>query len=193
MAFFYDRSSNSSLTFTDKKEFQINVCNVALDAVNSQMKERYKVVAKVEETFDVLQSFDESDVDVLTAMCKTLAEAYSQDLDAELLLAELLCLKTVFSANFDKDDKTSPLRLLNKISESNMATAFPYICIACRIFCTLPVTVASAECSFSVMARVKNVLRNAMGQKRLTSLGVLAVESEIARSIDYKFCRKKRS
>ena len=43
--------------------------NVALDTVNSQMKERYKVVAKVEETFDVLQSFDESEVDVLTAKC----------------------------------------------------------------------------------------------------------------------------
>ena len=67
--FFGDKSSNSSLTFTDKKEFQINVYNVALDTVNSQMKERYKVVAKVEETFDVLQSFDESEVDVLTAKC----------------------------------------------------------------------------------------------------------------------------
>ena len=66
-----------------------------------------------------------------------------------------------------------------------MVTAFPYICIACRFFCTLPVTFASAERSFSVMARVKNVLRNAMGQKLLTSLGVLAVESEIARSIDF--------
>ena len=79
----------------------------------------------------MLQSFDESEVDVLTAKCKTLVEAYPQNFDAELLLAELLCLKNVFSANFDKDDKTSPLRLLNKISESNMATVFPYIYIAC--------------------------------------------------------------
>ena len=46
--FFDDRSSKSSLTFTDKIEFQINVYNVALDTLNSQMKERCKEVAKVE-------------------------------------------------------------------------------------------------------------------------------------------------
>ena len=53
------------------------------------------------------------------------------------------------------------------------------------IFCTLPVTVAQAERSFSTLAQVKNVLRLTMCQERLTSLGMLAVEGRLARTIDY--------
>ena len=156
-----------------------------MDTVISQIGQRYQVIAKVEETFNVLQNFAELEVADISARCEILAKAYSHDLDAELLLSELICLKNVYPANFDRDDKSSPLRLLNKIFDLNMAAVFPYICIACRLFCTLPVTVASAERSFSVMARVKNVLRNAMGQEHLASLGVLAVESEIAKSLDF--------
>ena len=53
------------------------------------------------------------------------------------------------------------------------------------IFCTLTVTVAQAERSFSTLAQVKNVLRLTMCQERLTSLGMLAVEGRLARTIDY--------
>ena len=48
-----------------------------------------------------------------------------------------------------------------------------------RIFCTLPVTVAQAERSFSTLARVKNVVRSTMCQERLTSLGMLAVQGRL--------------
>ena len=183
--FFDDHNTNTSATFSAKENFHVNVYNVALDTVISQIGQRYQVIAKVEETFNVLQNFAELEVADISARCEILAKAYSHDLDAELLLSELICLKNVYPANFDRDDKSSPLRLLNKIFDLNMAAVFPCICIACRLFCTLPVTVASAERSFSVMARVKNVLRNAMGQERLASLGVLAVESEIAKSLDF--------
>lgn len=54
--------------------------------------------------------------------------------------------------------------------------------MALRIFITIPATVASAERSFSVLKRVKNVLRSTMCQNRLSSLGVLAVEKELAKN-----------
>ncbi|KAL4154039.1 hypothetical protein QTP88_001872 [Uroleucon formosanum] len=58
------------------------------------------------------------------------------------------------------------------------------ICIFSQlwIFITIPATVASAERSFSVLKRVKNVLRSTMCQNRLPSLGVLAVEKELAKN-----------
>jgi hAT family C-terminal dimerisation region len=62
---------------------------------------------------------------------------------------------------------------------------FPNIFVVLRIFCTLPVTVAQAERSFSTLARVKNVLRSTMCQDRLTSLGTLAVEGPLARKLDF--------
>ena len=62
---------------------------------------------------------------------------------------------------------------------------FPNCCVAFRIYCTLPVTVAEAERSFSVLKRIKNYLRSTMCQMRLTSLGTLAVESELAKQLDF--------
>ena len=62
---------------------------------------------------------------------------------------------------------------------------FPNCCVALRIHCTLPVTVAEAERSFSVLKRIKNYLRSTMCQMRLTSLGTLAVESELAKQLDF--------
>ena len=50
---------------------------------------------------------------------------------------------------------------------------------------TLPVTVASAERSFSKLKLIKNHLRSTMGQERLSSLSLLSIESDLARKIDF--------
>ncbi|ESO05544.1 hypothetical protein HELRODRAFT_77462, partial [Helobdella robusta] len=54
-----------------------------------------------------------------------------------------------------------------------------------RIFCTLPVTVSEAERSFSLLSRVKNFLRSTMSEERLTSLGMLPLENDLARSLNF--------
>ena len=48
----------------------------------------------------------------------------------------------------------------------------PAVCVALCIFCTLPVSVAGAERSFSGLTILKNDLRSRIGQLRLSSLGV---------------------
>ena len=48
-------------------------------------------------------------------------------------------------------------------------------------------SVASAEQSFSFLARVKNVLRSSLYQDRLLSLGVLALEASKARKLSFDF------
>ena len=81
----------------------------------------------------------------------------------------------------------SPLDLLNSLHtlKLDVGLLFPNIIIILRIFCTLPVTVAQAERSFSTLARVKNVLRSTMCQDRLNSLGILAVETRLTRTVDF--------
>ena len=49
---------------------------------------------------------------------------------------------------------------------------------------TLAVTVASNERSFSCLRRVKNYLRSTMGQERLSSLGILAIEPDLVNQLD---------
>ena len=63
---------------------------------------------------------------------------------------------------------------------------FPYITISLRIFLTLPVTVASAERSFSKLKLIKNHLRSLMGQQRLVDLVVMGIESDLTRKADFQ-------
>lgn len=48
-----------------------------------------------------------------------------------------------------------------------------------RILLTMPVTVASAERSFSKLKLIKNYLRSTMSQERLTNLATISIEEAI--------------
>jgi hypothetical protein len=50
---------------------------------------------------------------------------------------------------------------------------------------TIPVTVASAERSFSKLKLLKSYLRSTMTQQRLTDLATIALESELLDKIEY--------
>ena len=97
---------------------------------------------------------------------------------------EVLQMKTVHVANFG-EKALDPYSLLNQIAKFNLEEIFYNFCTALRIFCTLPVTVASAERSFSKLKLIKNFMRSTMTQDRLTDLAVLSIESEIARTVDF--------
>ena len=58
--------------------------------------------------------------------------------------------------------------------------------IAIRIFCTIPVTVAEAERSFSKLKQIKNVQRSVMKRDRLNGLATLAMEYDLAKSLNYE-------
>ena len=52
------------------------------------------------------------------------------------------------------------------------------------LFCTLPVTVAEAERSFSKLKLIKTYLRSTIAQERLDSLAIISIENEAARALD---------
>lgn len=56
--------------------------------------------------------------------------------------------------------------------------------LQCCLFLTLPVTVASAERSFSKLKLIKNYLISSMSQGRLSSLAMIAIETHIVQSLD---------
>jgi hypothetical protein len=57
--------------------------------------------------------------------------------------------------------------------------------IAYQILLTIPVTVASAEKSFSKLKLVKSYLRSSMTQERLNGLVTIALESDVLEQIKY--------
>ncbi len=78
-----------------------------------------------------------------------------------------------------------PLELLTFVIENKYTEIFPNIYIGLRIYLTLPVTVASAERSFSKLKLIKTYLRSTMAQDRLNALAILSVENAEAETTDF--------
>ena len=133
--------------------------------------------------FDFLWQYSKFPEDILKTKSEKFAAFYT-DVVSEELLQELKHLKAFHSSNFGHQI-LKPLDLLNKITSLNLESVFSNISIALRILLTLPVTVASAERSFSKLKLIKNYLRSIMGQERLVNLAILGIESDLVKSIDF--------
>ena len=116
--------------------------------------------------------------------CNDLETHYDTDISGKELQVEVLHLKAIHHANLS-DHPLDPLRLLNTIRKNKLEGIFPNLCISLRIFLTLPVTIASAERSFSKLKLIRNYLRSIMLQGRLSDLTILSIESELARTVDF--------
>lgn len=66
-----------------------------------------------------------------------------------------------------------PLEALNIIKNTDRKDLFTILWIALYILLIFPVTVASSECSFSMLKLIKTYLRTSMTQKWLTLLVIL--------------------
>ena len=64
------------------------------------------------------------------------------------------------------------------------ADCYLNILVAYRILLTVPVTVASAERSFSKLKLLKNYLRSTMSQERLNDLAMCTIERAMFDTID---------
>jgi len=65
-------------------------------------------------------------------------------------------------------------------------TFYPNAIIAYRILLTIPVTVASAERSFSKLKLLKSYLCSTMTQERLNGLTTIALEIDVLEKINYE-------
>ncbi|KAL6225766.1 hypothetical protein ACLB2K_004615 [Fragaria x ananassa] len=66
-----------------------------------------------------------------------------------------------------------------------MDGCYPNAHVAYRILLTIPVTVASAERSFSKLKLIKTYLRSTMSQERLNDLAMLSIEKKVVAKVDY--------
>ena len=117
-----------------------------------------------------------------------LADVYKADVVKGELFSEISHLKQIHKSNIIVQGETlilKPLDLLNKISTLKLNSLFPNVCIALRMFLTLPVTVATGERSFSKLKIIKNKMRNSTGQERLVSLSILSIEHDLSREVDF--------
>ena len=103
-----------------------------------------------------------------------LFELQEFNIDKDSLIAQCDVARNMFK----NDRPSSAVDVYCRLSA--MPSAFPDLLACYQIALTLPVSSASAERSFSTMRRIKTHLRASMGDERLSSLAIIAVEREVS-------------
>eukprot|EP00731_Ephydatia_muelleri_P019060 Em0011g1100a len=168
--------------YAEVGEFRINVFYRLIDAVILGLSTRFEAAKHIDSLFGFLYKFQSLSDEDLTSAVTSFCAIFKNDVSKEMV-EEMMLLKKIRHVNLG-DVQMSPLQLLNK-HDARLESLFPNVCISLRIFCTLPVTVASAERSFSQLKRIKSYSRSTMAQERLQGLALLCIESELAKTIDY--------
>ena len=122
------------------------------------------------------------DYDNLKSCCDHLEAALikdgQSDIDANDLFTELKFLQKLMPK-----ENVGPLEVLKFIKRHD---CFPNASIAYRVLLTIPVTVASAERSFSKLKLLKSYMRTTMTQERLNYLATIALEDDMLEQINYE-------
>ena len=113
----------------------------------------------------------------LNLECFLTHETYS-NIDGLDLFSKLKVLKEILQIN-----ENSSIKVLNYIKRLE---SFPNACIAFRILLTIPVTVTSAERSFSKLKLINSYLRPTMSQERLSGLTILSIEKKMLTELECK-------
>ena len=112
------------------------------------------------------------------SQAQDLAMTYNQDLSADFP-QQLLAFRNIMMSKIESNATIKDLAELLIALVPDVVTVF-------KIFLTLPVTVASAERSFSKLKLIKNYMymRSNMSQDMLSGLSILNIENERARNSD---------
>jgi hypothetical protein len=125
----------------------------------------------------VLSSAAESDI---LAQATSLQKEYSGDL-SEAFPLQLVTFASSLRLEIGKLSSVKDLAHLLIIDYAAMTSGFTDVVSALLLFLTLPVSVATAERSFSKLRIIKNYLRSTMSQDRLRALAVLRIEADSAK------------
>jgi hypothetical protein len=97
---------------------------------------------------------------------------------------QLVMFQTSFKSQIAKLTTVQQMTHLLIVDYAAVASGFTDVVTAMLLFLTLPVTVASAERSFSKLRLIKSYLRSTMGQDRLRGLALLSIEAKAAELLE---------
>ncbi|KAK9674251.1 hypothetical protein RND81_12G221200 [Saponaria officinalis] len=182
----FDENPDDSSTLSEEELFRINYFLFLIDQAISSLKRRFEQYQEYENIFgfmftsDKLNALDDS---TLKSCCinleKVLMNKGVSDIDGNALYFDLNFFKEFMMPN----KIMGPISILNYIKQAG--NCFPNAEIAYRILLTIPVTVASAERSFSKLKLLKSYLRSTMSQERLNGLAMIAIENNLLDTVTY--------
>nr|XP_034593178.1 zinc finger MYM-type protein 1-like [Setaria viridis] len=164
---------------------RINYFLSIVDQAIASLTKRFEQYQGYEKTFGFLftsKKLCSLDDKSLLSSCAHLEAALKSgdhsDIDGKELHVELKFLQ-----DFIPKEDMGPLDILKFVKRMG---CFPNALVAYRILLTIPVTVASAERSFSKLKLLKTYMRSTMKQERLNGLATIALENDLLEKIKYE-------
>ena len=165
--------------------FRVNYFLYIVDQAISSLNRRFEQYKEYESIFGFLftsKKFKSLDDMSLKNSCvhfeNVLKHNGQSDIDGNELFVELKLLREILPS-----DITGAIDILKFLKGLH---CYPNVTIAYRILLTIPVTVASAERSFSKLKLLKSYLRSTMLQDRLNGLALIAIENDILETVEYE-------
>ncbi|KAK2664532.1 hypothetical protein Ddye_003106 [Dipteronia dyeriana] len=175
---FFDEIASDEPIESMEEAFRVTYFLSIVDNAISSLKSRFEKFQRYEDTFGFLfnlsklSSLDTESLKNSGDSLETfLQHGDNYDIDIVELFSELQLLRTSLP-----EDTAKPIEVLEYIK--NIHICFSNAWIAYRILLTIPVTIATAERSFSKLKLIKNYLRSTMSLDRLSGLTMLSVEKK---------------
>ena len=166
-----------------KEFFRVNVFYRTIDIALTELRVRYAGQNSVASLFSFLypQNLKDAALDDIENSTRQLLSSYHRDF-SEDLISEIRAFAVEFKDEIA--EKRTIQDLLQLLYDYKIISSFPQLHKLFILFLTIPVTVASAERSFSKLKLIKSYLRSRMGQSRLTNLAILSIENIEAKALD---------
>ena len=174
---------DEEIQLSTMESFRVNYFLVIVDAAIASLTSRFEQLKTFEKVFgflfnsENLKSLDDND---LRKHCTAFAEVFSDDKSSDVDLDDFFSELKVLQVTLPDDFMSAP-EILQFVTTLD---CYPNGSAAYRILLTVPVTVASAERSFSKLKLLKNYLRSTMLQGRLNGLAMCSIENAILGIID---------
>ena len=181
-----DVGEDANESQSPQEKFKVTYFYHIIDQALTSLKDRFEQFQRYEEIFGFLLNgkFKSISEDKLMEHCSQLQSflEYKEhcDIYADELFQELRYLKTLLPK-----DVTKSIDILNTIKSYWEEGGFQTVWVTYRILLTIPVTVASAERSFSKLKLIKTYLRTTMSQERLSGLAMISNENEYLDKLNY--------
>lgn len=181
----FDYEAAEETRLSPEETFRTGFFLLIVDQALVSMEKRFEQLQNYSQLFGFLYDMQSlrklNDEDLLKCCMNldvSLRSGETRDLDGTDLCTEIKIFRDIIP-----DDIKTALKCLQYVW--SVRDSFPNIAVALRIMMTVPVTVASAERSFSKLKLIKNYLRSTMSQDRLCGLAMLSIEKDTASFVDY--------